>query len=499
MFVAADAFEDGHVERARTCVFGSGPAGLTLARTLAERGEDVLMIEAGGAEWEYESQELYQGQVVGDPYFLLEDCRLRVFGGTSGHWGGYCRPLDAHDMAGIPGNPASRWPIGVGDLQPYLAEASDILESPGEFPEQQAGPDLVRTMYNYSPPVRFGDKYRDYCETSDRLRVCLNSALVNMVPGDGSADGSGEGAGDASGGTRIRAAEIVTERGPGGAEGRIRWTVEAERFVVCLGGIENSRMLLWINEQNNRALLPDNDIVGRYWMEHPNDSVGEAVLFADRAGLFVERPTHFTLSGSYQQGHDLPNAVFEINEESYTKAKRLAADILCIAPPLGRRLLDGIDKKLVCAARIRSQWEQAPDPENRVVLGDTPDRLGIPQVELHWRNAPSERRTIAASTIALARTFAEQDIGRVKPFDWILDDGLPFPDDDVIASYHHMGGTRMSADPAEGVVDPDLKVHGVENLYVGGSSVFPSAGYANPTLTIVQLALRLADHLRPAA
>lgn len=103
MFVAADAFEDGHVERARTCVFGSGPAGLTLARTLAERGEDVLMIEAGGAEWEYESQELYQGQVVGDPYFLLEDCRLRVFGGTSGHWGGYCRPLDAHDHGRDPG------------------------------------------------------------------------------------------------------------------------------------------------------------------------------------------------------------------------------------------------------------------------------------------------------------------------------------------------------------------------------------------------------------
>ncbi|MSU91704.1 GMC family oxidoreductase [Rhodobacteraceae bacterium 2CG4] len=487
MFVAAETFADGHVERARTCVFGSGPAGLTLAYTLAERGEDVLLVEAGGAEWEFESQELYQGRVEGDRYFLLEDCRLRVFGGTSGHWGGYCRPLDAHDLAGIPGHPGTRWPIGVEALQPYLAAAAEILEIPGEFPEREAGPDLVRTMYNYSPPVRFGDKYRDYCESSDRLRVCLNSALVGMEPDAGAGE------------TRIRAAEIVTERGPGGAEGRVRWRVEAERFVVCLGGIENSRLLLWINEQNGRALLPDHDLIGRYWMEHPNDSVGETVLLADQAGLFVERPTHFTLSGSYQQDNALPNVVFEINEESYTKAKRLAADILCIAPPLGQRLLDGIDKKLVCAARVRCQWEQVPDPDNRVVLGDTPDRLGIPQVALHWRNNPSERRTIAASTLALARAFAEQDIGRVKPFDWIVDDSLPFPDDEVIASYHHMGGTRMSADPAAGVVDPDLKVHGVANLYVGGSSVFPSSGYANPTLTIVQLALRLADHLRPAA
>ncbi|MHA3980938.1 GMC oxidoreductase [Halovulum sp. GXIMD14794] len=492
MFLSATEFPDGHVERAQVCVIGSGPAGMTIAHSLAENGKNVLLLEAGGRDWDPDSQELYAGKVVGDPYFDLRDARLRMLGGTSGHWGGQCRPLDAHDFAIGAITPGADWPIGREALDPWLGPACELLEIPAEFPETELAPDLRRVTFHFSPPVRFGDKYYDYCERSQNLRVFLNSALVGLTPDEG------------PDGPRIRSAEIVS--GQTGGEATRRWSVEAETFVLCLGGIENSRLLLWANEQAGGSLVPNPDLIGRYWMEHFDGLVAEAVVsrnLVNQTGAEMESPAwrsqgselYFAMSEEFQRREGVLNATFLFLEQAYAGTKQLVADIMCVAPPIGRRLMGLLERDLVCGARVQAMWEQAPDYDNRVALGTTTDPLGLPEVELHWRATETDRRTIETLTLGLAGRFAEADLGRMRPNDWIVRPERPMMLGSTPAHYHHMGGTRMSASPADGVVDSDLKVHGLGNLYVGGSSVFPSGGYVNPTLTIVQLALRLADHL----
>lgn len=470
MFVEARSFPEDHIERARVCIFGSGPAGMTLAYTLAESGVDVLLVEAGGMELEEESQALYQGAVVGDDYFDLEFARLRYFGGTSGHWGGICRPLDPHDFEANPAVPDSGWPIGIEALEPYMEEAAKILEIPARFDDRTLSPTLVRTYFQQSPPVRFGEKYQPYVAASKNLRVVLNTALTNVTAKDG----------------HVRTATVRTMSGGS-------WSVEADYFVLCAGGIENSRLLLWINEQNNRQVIKNHDLIGRYWMEHFSMTVAEAMVDTGLDGLFDDGQAYFALSGEHQKQKGILNASFDVSAQTYEGSKALIADILCIAPKLGQWVMG--EKTLVCGSRIYANWEQAPDPENRVSLGDEKDALGIPKVVLHWRRTDIDRKTIARSTLGIAEQFAELDIGRVRLHDWVDDDDSPFPDNEVMGAWHHMGGTRMSGTPETGLVDPDLRLHDLDNFYIGGSSVFPSGGFANPTLTIVQLSLRLADHL----
>jgi len=133
------------------------------------------------------------------------------------------------------------------------------------------------------------------------------------------------------------------------------------------------------------------------------------------------------------------------------------------------------------------------------LLGEARDAFGMRRVALDWRMTAIDYRTIKLPTLALARHFAEQDLGRMRVYDWLLAENpvapAPGTGNGVVGSWHHMCTTRMSDDPRQGVVDRDCRVHGIANLYIGGCRVFSSAGYVNPTYTIVQLALRLGDHL----
>lgn len=476
MILDASTLPEGHVVRARVCVAGSGPAGMTLARALALRRIDVLLLEAGGPEPDDASQQLYAGRVEGDPYFELDLARLRCFGGTSGHWAGYCRPLDAHDFLPRADPPRPGWPIGRADLDPFLAAAAEILEIPDRFADRPVGSDLLRTVFHVSPPVRFGEKYRAFCAEDPHLRLCLRSAVVNLVPGAGG----------------IRALEVVTEAGDGAQR---RWQVEADDFVLALGGIENSRLLLWANATHGQALIPPATL-GRYWMEHPTFSVAEAVVWRDPDGLFVNDQAFFALSPAALERSGGLNLSFDIDVMAYPDQTRaLIADLMCAAPALGQAVMDAFGKNLVCGARVHAQCEQLPDAANRVALGEARDRLGLPRVVLHWRKSAADRAGVTRAVMALAEGFAAAGIGRLRLLDWVLDDRRPIPVDRVMASWHHMGGTRMGNSPADSVVDAQLRVHGLGNLHLAGSSVFPSGGYANPTLTIVQLSLRLADHL----
>jgi choline dehydrogenase-like flavoprotein len=449
---------------------------MTLAVTLAKKGFDVVMVEAGGRYRTAESQAQYAGEVVGDRYYDLSTARLRMFGGTSNHWGGYCMPLDHHDFEPHPHFPDTGWPISRKDLDPYLDGACEVLEIPNHFPEELVTPSLRRTRFQFSPPVIFGQKYDELCVSSDRLRVCLNSALVDFTLDDHA----------------IKSAIVKA------ADGR-EFSVDAECFVLCAGAIENSRLLLWINQRSGGRLVQDSRTLGCYWMEHPQANVGEFLLEAGPDFFHDGRPStrqaSFSLTKQAQYDMGVLNADMLVEETAYSETKGLIADLLCYAPALGERLMGLFEKNLVCGARVSSHWEQEPRFENRVTLDPTKsDDLGIPRVKLYWKKSEADRKAIVRTANEFARQIANSELGRVRLVNWVVEDG-PIARQQFMGGWHHMGGTRMSDTPDRGIVDRNVRVHGTPNLYVGGSSVFPSGGYANSTLTIVQLSLRLSDEI----
>lgn len=457
------------------CIIGSGPAGTTLASELAARGRSVLMLEAGGTQFDEASQKEYEGEVVGPLKFPLEVGRLRYLGGTSNHWGGFCQALDAIDFEPKVPGVDTEWPIRRGDLDPFLARAESILELGPAKEDAPFGEHLRLTSMRYSPPVNFARKYRPALEASRDATVVLNACVVDLRE-------------------RAGTIESVDVRDPAGVSHPVR----ARRFVLCAGGIENSRLLLWANYKNSGRVVRDPRTLGRYWIEHPHFTIGEALLEEnapfeyDRWNIAWASPTARTL-----RERGLLNAGLRLTRKSRESSRQLVADLACVAPELGAWAMAKLKRRLFCGAMMRASWEQAPQPWNRVVLSRDLDRHGVPRAELHWRLSDLDRRTVLGSATLFAEEIATRKLGRVRLDPWVFGRG-GFPSDDEVKGNHHMGGTRMHRDPARGVVDADCRVHGIANLYVGGSSVFPSGGAANPTLTIVQLALRLSDRLAAA-
>lgn len=453
-------------------VIGSGPAGMSLALELEQRGLSTLVLEAGGEYYDEASQAFFAGDIVGPQAFELDVNRLRYFGGCSNHWGGFSRTLEAWDfrdkVEGVPG----AWPIGRGDLDPQLARASEILELGGLPPDRPLGDMLSHVHFVYSPPVSFKLKYRAHVKASRLLHVALNACVTNLIERDG----------------RIVSVEIADP------DGR-RDVLKAPWVVLCAGGIENSRMLLWANVRNEGRVVRDPTTLGKYFMEHPHFTVGDALVVGDprldpdRRGRAYVAPTEKAI-----RERGILNCGLRIEPTNYDGTKQLIADLACVAPRLGKWAARSLKMRLACGLRIHAAWEQAPRESNQVRLGTKRDALGIPRVELRWKYSELEKHTARQTVLLFGEWLARTGLGRARLEPWLADDA-DFPAWDEQIGNHHMGGTRMSDTPKTGIVDRDCRVHGLHNLYVCGSSVFPSSGHANPTLTIVQLALRLAGHL----
>jgi choline dehydrogenase-like flavoprotein len=485
------------------CVIGAGPAGISLARRLAANGLEVALMEGGDVDWTPESQEIYAGEITGLPYHDLDMARLRFFGGTSGHWNGFSREIDAGDFAPNPLNGAGDgWPIAKADLDPYAGEAATILDLGPPTPARLSGlayPGFTETRFRRSAPTRFGEKYLEEITAEPRIALGLNASLVDLRldPGLG----------------RVSHAVFrsLAPDDPG-------FSVAARFFALCCGGIENPRLLLNFDSQMPGGIGNANDQVGRYWCDHPGVHLGEA-LFDGPPGLqddsfFISTPEFRARAGVL--GMNLRFHAREARSLSFFReaarslecnlpfAKALATEVLgqkevrCDLGGLGdwRRSLT---PERYPWARVTTNSEPALNPESRVTLGAARDRLGLRRARLHWDLLPIDYRTLRETTLAMGRALAEAGLGRVRVYDWLLADDPVLPGLDAslgeIGAFHHMCATRMSADPRHGVVDGDCRVHGIANLYVGGSSVFATATCVNPTYSIVQLALRLGDHV----
>lgn len=491
MIVDAETSRDGLDRAFDVCVIGTGPAGITIARKLAEAGASVALMEGGGEDYEHRSQDMYKGQVSGLDYWPLDEPRLRLLGGSSNHWAGWSRPLDALDFTVRGHVPLSGWPITRADLDPYLDETDAILDLaplPQLPPLPQSEPRFRRFTVRYSPPTRFADKYRDALDNLPGLTCVLNANLVDLRLDDS-----------------LTTITEATFRGY--APGDPGFGIRAKSFCLCTGGIENARLLL-----NFRSQLPDgignhHDNLGRYFCEHPHFTVADALLgqgiddlefyrpsprFAEAAqtlnfGLRLE-PSHFNPPGAPER-------------EAIADCDATLPASLIAAIPEGSRLHKGLLKRARAngcpTATVRIAQEQVLNPDSRISLTDTRDAMGLFRTDLNWTLTEQDRQSMRTAAMAFALHMAEQDRGRLRLRDWLLSDDAPWPDLDAdeVGGKHHMCTTRMAEDPRYGVVDADCRVHGTENLFIGGSSVFATGGHSNPTYTIVQLSLRLADHL----
>jgi choline dehydrogenase-like flavoprotein len=483
------------------CVVGAGPAGVTLARALAARGLDVALMEAGGLELSAETQDPYAGEVIGLDYYDPFVARLRYLGGSSNHWGGRCLALDAHDFEPQAFHPLSGWPIAKTDLDPFAAKADEILNLepvPERAPPDRPDAELFQVFKRSSRPlVRFGEKYYDELVGAERIEVVLHANLVDLRLNDGLD-------------TVSEAVFKSYERGDPGLSVRARY------FCLCMGGLENPRILLNAKSQMPTGIGNQHDLVGRFFSDHPHFQLGE-VLFESK----VPRNTHYSVSREFLDEHQvlnflvgmLSNEVRLFNEVgrrmicSTSFTERLAARVLR-PPPIDcehdalraawAQWLEGDAGEPTGHVRINSA--QALNPDSRVLLAEEKDDFGLNRLAVDWRLTELDYRTMRTAAETLGAHIAERNIGRVRISDWLLEDKPTPPGvaEDDVAGYHHMCTTRMSDDPRQGVVDRNCRVHGISNLYLGGSSVFATTGHANPTYTIVQLALRLADHLADA-
>ena len=510
------------------CIIGGGPAGISLAtRLAADPRRTICLIESGDLEFDEATQELARAEVVGLPAYPLHETRIRALGGSSWSWGGICTPLDEPAFAERASVPEGGWPFPQSTLDPYLEDAFTLCEiTPKMRQEADASndararasglePPAVVTPVYFSPPARFGRSQRARLESAPNVTVCLRSTGVGLEsdPATG----------------RISALRV---RCLGGHEYR----VSARFFVLASGGVENARLLLVSTETHERGIGNDSGRVGRYFMDHPrvkdrfrvrpgNTRLGRLVG-GGAAGTL--RFLRLIVAADVQRREELltyhANVQFGYAGQLSPQWEAARRILIATRAPWNespyyqdagggrvhvrwedvRTALRRADRALLATLgaatehpslrrhlEIVSTIEQAPDPNNRVELVADRDVLGMPKVRVHWTAGDAEHRTYRRSLELLLDSLERLEPG-IRAAN--LDPTDPWPSR-IVGNWHHLGTTRMHPDPDRGVVDADCRVHGIENLYVAGSSVFPTSGSTSPTLTIVQLALRLADHL----
>ncbi len=510
MIEEASTVRAGATVHCDLCVIGAGAAGIAIADALQGSGLGVVLLESGGHEPEEATQALYRGRVEGAPQFPLDKSRLRLLGGTTNHWAGTCRPFDPSDFALRDWVPGSGWPLDRAALDPDYAAAHAVCDlGPYDYSATawpgvgEKGPRLadetdVALKIVQHKPTRFAEKFAPMLRGAHGPRVLLHANAFELVPDRGG-----------------RTVERVHVRSLDGH----RFDVVARRFVVAAGGIENARLLLLSDRIVPGGIGNASGLLGRYFMDHPGAIPFGVLLYRDRGyrRLAHERRIDGIRVGV---GLSLTDAALErrrlLNHAVYMRppmpVERLRdfewfllvqavkdtldeRDLAWVrfVEALSARGADAGDSPRASICWIRA--EQAPNPESRVRLGDELDALGQRRVVLDWRLATLNRRTFVEAAHLWARIFTRSGIGRVKLVPWLVEDDESWWRR-ITPGWHHMGTTRMSADPASGVVDPSCRVHGVDNLYVAGASVFPTSSYINPTLTLVALALRLARQLR---
>jgi choline dehydrogenase-like flavoprotein len=517
----------GETIEAELCIIGSGPAGATIARELDSETARIVVVECGGAKRSVEADALNEIESIGRPRVMDQWLvRNRILGGSSHTWTGRCAPLDRIDYEKRDWIPYSGWPLTPEDMQPVLDRAAPHLGLGvgSGFSDRSFWKLFGRT--GFSPNIdeelllpffwqfskddtnpfdymRFGKSLRN---RPLNARILLNATVVNINT-------------EASG-----AAVTSVDLRAGDGSPRV---VFAPRVVLCAGGIENARLLLASRRTNSAGLGNQNDLVGRFLMDHPRGRIGlfdvqtsEQLqrwlgVYNLKIGKSSYRFRHgYRLSPDYQRQHQLLNSTVWLNEivkdddpwnalsRILRRRGKLSEDVVSVAANLGL-VVRGLNQYLVQRNGLPRKLErlelicmveQQPDPDSRITLSDRTDRFGVPISRVNWKVGAPEARTIKTIGKILRSEFQRLSLNDVQLDDWVArDEDLPLTFPDIA---HPTGTTRMATSAKSGVVDPNCQVHGVNGLFVAGSSIFPTAGHANPTHMIVATAIRLADFLK---
>jgi len=530
------------------CVIGSGPAGITVAAELAGKGLRIAVLESGKLRRTDHAEALKR--VESEGIHIKDYSRERLLGGASTTWSGLSSPFDAVDFMRRPWLRHSGWPIDRDVVLPYYAAAAARYRFPGLERFRPGGFDTLRKKGALQPrwtdveekvflacaePQNFGREQRALFER-EGLDLVLDTTVIELLQ-------EGEGASVTA--ARVRSS-IGTEH-----------LVRARIFVVACGGLENPRLLLNSRGRSAQGIGNQRDQVGRYLMNHPKNYHGVIQLAVDagdepyffgclrdgfagyaglrlreeaqaRAGLlnsYVRLEPLFPWSDSegveslvwfakrsqvamgwmrkrgkrgtvplrdYSETGD--DSDVQNERKSASDVGRLLLNIVADLPKVSRYAYSRVTRRgapRTRRVRLRNFMEMEPDPENRVTLARELCPYGKPIPRVVHRCTEVDRRSLVALHQALAVELDAAGVGRLESD--LVRDVDPWPIDQDAS--HHMGTTRMGDDPATSVVDANLRVHDVENLYVAGASTFPTSGCANPTFTLVALSIRLAEHL----
>ena len=546
MIIDARSLPDNKEINTDVCIVGSGLAGVTLAREFMDREFSVCILESGGPKAEPETQSLAWGENVGHPYFSIDTAYARYCGGTINRWmidvgdhryGARMRPFDPIDFEERDWVPYSGWPFDKSHLDPFYERAQRICkidppsfdisdwEDPIETPRLRFADDRVKTVvFKFGLRDSFLNSHLPEVLKAANINTYLHANVISIE-------------------TDV-AVQKVTRLHVASLSGT-RFSVSAKLVILATGGIETPRLLLNSKDNQKTGLGNQHDLVGRFFMEHLHFLTG----------VFVPAtPEMFKSTGLYNTIRDV-NGVSIIGklalEETVLRREKLinyvaelVPRVMChsslgetIYPPIasesinsfrtaalavrrgslpddpGRHLkniLAGIDDIAVTAYRnmkrrslrtfgrkkIKAFWlasmsEQAPNPSSRVTLSADLDKFGMNCAKLDWRLQSIDIQSVIRSQEILEEAIHRAGLGRLY---------VQFKEDTppkmVTGGWHQMGTTRMHTDPKKGVVDENCRVHGTANLYISGPSVFPTGGYANPALTTVALAVRLADRVK---
>jgi choline dehydrogenase-like flavoprotein len=539
--------EEGELPPADICIVGAGAAGIAMALQFLNSRVDILILESGGLAPEPQTQALYQGTVTEARLHSPPDrYRERRFGGTTTIWGGRCMPFNPIDFESRPYVPDSGWPIPYESVAAFYPGANRLCEA-GEFVYDAGAalPGVDRpmiesfegeyfssdTLERFSCPTDFGWRYGKKLRDAANIRVLLH-ANVTAIRLDAL-------------GRRVEALTVQTLSGK-------RFLARARQFVLATGGLEVPRLLLASRDVQPNGVGNDRDLVGRYYMCHlagtigsikvmgPTSAVNHSYQLSDE-GIYCRR--RLALKPDVQREHRLGNFVGRLHHPRITNPAHrnpvLSALYLgkhFISYEYGKRLhgeehlswrarLEHAgnvargpvelaefgwhlfrDRKL--AARkfpsiiIKSKAnlysldfhaEQQPNSASRVSLGREADALGMLRLNVDWRYTSGDVDTVQRSLALLQEDFRQS---RLATFDY--DPNAVEFEMTRYGAYggHHIGTARMGSDPNSSVIDADCRVHGIANLYVNGAATFPTSSQANPTLTLVALSLRMAEHLK---
>jgi choline dehydrogenase-like flavoprotein len=473
-------------------IIGGGPAGISLALALAGTKLNILLLESGGLNFDPKIQKMYSGTESGVPYTALDAGRLRFLGGGTNHWGGWCRPLDAADFDKRDWMPHSGWPFPRTALEPYYPRAQELVEAgpwvydkggeaaPGPLlPLGEGG--VYTSWFQYSKtrgdilPTHFGERYAEDLKRAPNIKPLLhaNVTAIRLAP-------------DAR---RVDHLDIATLNGK-------RFTVKPRFTVLACGGMENARLLLASNDVMAAGVGNQNDLVGRFFGDNPIPrDVATLVVFGGPPAACYGR-TVTLANGAVMRATFSPTAAFarkkQVAGSLTTIEQGVELDETGRAAVITTALALGVDASGAHAYSLGCGMELMPDPDRRLTLTAEKDALGLPRLKLDMRISDHDFNLFRQTLAELGRQLLVSKAGMLKLNHSRREHWLATMD----WGHHHLGTTRMHNDPKQGVVDADLKVHGIGNFYVTGSSTFPTYGSSNPTLNLIALTLRLADHLK---